>query len=208
MNTSRIKQARRPAYTSGLTLIEMLVVAAIIAMLSALTMPALRGLVGTGGLRGGVNTVSVALDQARAAAIENGVDAYVGFPPSGFADPEVGLSSLIVFRAKKAGETDEYTPLTRWMKLPAGIFFELKDVQFSGNDLPEPPGEFLPKLGGNDVTPRVIRYDRFGRIRSGSANMEIKVGDGIVTGEGINFKPNSTETLKAQRLTGRWLVQK
>jgi prepilin-type N-terminal cleavage/methylation domain-containing protein len=202
--TSHTRKIAGPA--AGLTLIEMLIVAAIIAMLSALTLPALRGLVGVGGLRGGVNTVTVALDQARAAAIENGVDAYVGFPPAGFGDEQARLSNLIVFRARKDGEANDYTPLSRWMKLPTGIFFDLEGVAFDGADLPKPAGTLLPRLDGEDVNPRVIRYDRFGRIRTGGAGMEIKVGDGVVLGGQLTFKPDSMETLKAQRLTGRWLV--
>jgi type II secretory pathway pseudopilin PulG len=49
----------------------MLVVAALIAFLSALTIPAMRGLVGASGVRGAVGSVLGTLEQALSAAIDS-----------------------------------------------------------------------------------------------------------------------------------------
>lgn len=211
--TAKFRVCRRPC--AGFTLVEILVVVAIIAILTTLMLPALQGLVGVGGLRGGVNSVLLALDQARAAAIENGTDAFVGFP-EGLSDPDADHSTLVVFRKAKEGEVPggAIVPLSRWIKLPQGILMDLSDVEFSADDLPPDASASLPKLGGQDVPVRVIRYDRFGRIITGPAGageMKILVGDGVAQGSTIVFKGQGGkmhDTLTAQRLTGRWLVSR
>jgi prepilin-type N-terminal cleavage/methylation domain-containing protein len=197
----------------GFTLVEMLIVVAVIAVLTALTLPALQGLVGVGGLRGGVNSVLMALDQARAAAIESGTDAYIGFP-DGLADANAENSALVVFRRAKEGEvaSGAFVPLTRWIKLPQGIVMDLSLVEFDSADVPDDVSGSLPKMGGEDVSVRVIRYDRFGRIVTGpegAGKMKIRVGDGFVQGDTVVFKGEGGkmhDILTAQRLTGRWTV--
>jgi prepilin-type N-terminal cleavage/methylation domain-containing protein len=211
---ARVSLRSRQVFTvKAFTLVEMLVVVAVIAVLTALTLPALQGLLGVGGLRGGVNSVLLALDQARAAAVESGTDAFVGFP-DGLSDPIAEKSSLVVFRKAKPGEgnPDSYVPLTRWIKLPQGIVMDLSAVSFNPRDLSTDAASYLPKLGGADVGVRVIRYDRFGRILTGPAGagqMRIRVGDGVVSGAGVVFKGaggKMHDILTAQRLTGRWTV--
>jgi prepilin-type N-terminal cleavage/methylation domain-containing protein len=191
------------------TLVEMLIVVAIIAILSALTLPALQGLTGTSGLRGGVNTVMAALDQARAAAIENGATVYVGFPPANFEnaqEPSMRYSSMIVFRGARQDESPAtIRPLSRWIRLPSGI--AVVPTNISLTNLSSLPSGSLPKLGGEDVTPVAIEYDRFGRIRTAvSSGTNLVVGEAVFTGNDLSWKGNNREFLTAQRLTGRWLV--
>ncbi len=195
------------------TLLEMLAVVALIATLTALTLPALQGLMGVGGLRGGVNSVLVAFDQARAAAIESGTDAYVGFPEK-LDDENADKSSLLIFRKAKQGEgaAGPVVPLSRWIKLPQGILMDLSEVEFDPAELPTDAADSLPQLDGKDVAVRVIRYDRFGRIVTGpdgAGRLKVRVGDGISQGGDVVFKGGGGkmhEILTAQRLTGRWLV--
>lgn len=195
--------------TAAFTLIEMLIVVAIIAVLSALTLPALQGLVGASGVRGGVNTVLATLDQARAAAIENGTDVYVGFPPATFtdpADPSARFAAMIVFRGAKPDEAaGTIKPLSRWIRLPNGVAVQPANMTLT--KLAGSVGASIPKLAGSSVEPMVIRYDRFGRIRTsitGATN--ITVGEGVVSGGDITWKSNACEFLTAQPLTGRWTV--
>lgn len=193
---------------SAFTLIEMLIVIAIIAMLSALTLPALQGLLGTSGVRGGVNTVLATLDQARAAAIENGTDVYVGFPPSTFSDPadaNTRFASMIVFRGARFDEAPgTIRPLTRWMRLPSGVLLQITNITL---DTVPNVSTNIPRLANTNFNPLVIRYDRFGRIRTPvSGGTNITVGEGIVNGPSVQWKGNNREFLSAQRLTGRWTV--
>lgn len=193
------------------TLIEMLVVIAIIAVLSALTLPALQGLVGVSGVRGGVNTVAAALDQARAAAIENGCDAYVGFPPTNFTvtgDPDVAFSSLIVFRGQRPDEpANTFKPISRWVRLPAGVLVRTTNMTLTNTASPVKTS--IPKLAGTVVEPLVLRYDRFGRVdrTSVQTNGALVIGEGFVTsGQPQSKGTNTQEKLAVQRLTGRWIV--
>jgi len=197
--------------TAAFTLIEMLIVIAIIAVLSALTLPALQGLVGVSGVRGGVNTVLAALDQARATAIENGCDAYVGFPPASFTvtgDPEVAFSSLIVFRGRRPDESpNTFKPISRWVRLPAGVLVRSTNMILT-NATPSAAAS-IPKLAGKPVDPLVIRYDRFGRVdrTSVQTNGALVIGEGFVAGGQPQWKgTNTLERLAVQRLTGRWIV--
>ncbi len=205
------RYARPVGYlTIGFTLIEIMVVVALVAVLSALTLPALRGLTGTSGVRGGVNTVLATLDQARAAAIENGANVYVGFPPAGFSDPRdpgTAFSSLIVFRGPRPDEPpDTYKPISRWVRLPSGVAVQAANMTLANVDTSV--AALLPQLAGQSVEPVVIAYDRFGRIRTpvdGDTN-HLTVGEAVVVGDTVNWKGNNREFLTAQRLTGRWLV--
>ncbi len=164
----------------GFTLIEVLVAVAIIAIMSALLTPAVRGLLGVTGPRGGMNTLSAALEQARLSAMENGVNAYVGFPLALGGDES--RSHFIVFRDARDDEKGKtIVPVTRWLKLSQGVF-----VEPGSGGLEEPPGldgAALPKITVfGQPNPQavgrlaVVRFDRFGRARLESDETIIKLG--------------------------------
>jgi prepilin-type N-terminal cleavage/methylation domain-containing protein len=185
---------------SGFSLIEMLFVVGIIAVLSALALPALQGLVGASGQRGGVNMLVNAIERARMAAIENGVNTYVAFAPAA-AHPDVNTRALMVFRDPKEGETTR-VGLTRWMLLPTGVAYSLGSSGFETNAT----WTGLPRLASPNNTissgdMRVIRFDRFGRVPPLSQS-----NPAIVVFEGPSEAGRIKETITVQRLTGRVTV--
>jgi hypothetical protein len=145
-----------------------LVAVAIIAIMSALLTPAVRGLLGVSGPRGGMNTLSAALEQTRLAAMESGVPAYIGLA----VDTNAGHSAVIVFRDPREDETNALIPVTRWIKMPQGVYHKSGDLE----SFPVPPGT-LPKLGTNVMSSvSVIRFDRFGRLSQRTTPKIVELG--------------------------------
>lgn len=200
------KSEARGRKAAGFSLVELLVTVAIIAIMSTLLTPAVRGLMGVTGPRGGVNVVSSAIEQARLSAMESGSTAYVGFPfQSGSLDEDVRYSSLIVFREGRSEENEpSYVPVTRWLRLPQGVFI---DDQASPLGQTESPGSAIPKLGGEPVsTLNVLRFDRFGRLVPSKKKVTLKIGEKAeARGEFLGASDKYFE-ITVQPLTGRAIV--
>jgi prepilin-type N-terminal cleavage/methylation domain-containing protein len=204
MKPSRTKHGAR----SGFTLVELLIVVALIAVLSTLIVPAVRGLVGVGGRRGGMNTLSATIDKARLAAIESGTAVYVGFPFSA-ADPESGFSSAIVYRDKREDETNasSVVPLSRWVRMPAGVFIESDDLETQSVD-----GSAIPKLASSngfiDVPQlAVLTFDRFGKLKPDDQEVEIRVGEKSSPDGDFLKSAQNHFLLRVRPLTGRVTIE-
>lgn len=199
---------REPA---AFTLLELLVTVALIGILSALMAPAVQGLLGVTGPRGGMNTVSAAIEQARLSAMESGRPAYVAFPLDE-KDEEVAYSSLLVFR--RGSEEDGDTPLvpiTRWLRLPKGVYLETDKEKLL--DYPEDAGDpdpanLLPKLANSEINQfKVIKFDRFGKLFGGEDEpIQLRLGAKMSPEGEFKGGENNAFLLAIEPLTGRTSV--
>jgi prepilin-type N-terminal cleavage/methylation domain-containing protein len=192
------------------TLIEMLVVIAIIAILSALLAPAVQGLMGTSGRRGGLNTVTAVIDQARLAAIEHGTTAYVGFPTNA-NDKTNGFSHVIVFRDPSPFRTNETAAvaLTRWQKLPSGVFFAGGSGLAAAIAVRSVPSKALPSLGGKEDLTQIpaLAFNRFGQLQGVTTEVSLLLGEKIdPTAPDWRGGSSNYYELRVQPLTGRVIV--
>lgn len=115
---SSMKRAvRRRAY-AGFSLLEMLVVVAVVAIMMALMLPAVAGFSSTAGRRGAVNILMNTFEQARTAAIESGRPVHVLLYRRNFPEPD----AVMVVRDPVDGlESSPLERLTKWTKLPKGV---------------------------------------------------------------------------------------
>ena len=203
---------RYRAHRSGaaFTLIELLVVVAIIAVLSALITPAVQGLMGTSGRRGALNTVTAVLEQARLSAIENGTTAYVGFPTNA-ANKTNGFSHLIVFRDARPGDTNANpVAVTRWQRLPNGVFLEGGTGMSGAVTNPTLPPRTLPRLGGSEDLTDIpaLAFNRFGQLQGVNTAVSVLLGEKIDPAKPGEWRGSTSNyyELRIQPLTGRVIV--
>lgn len=181
-------------FAGAFSLVEMLVVIAVIGLLATLSIPAFKGLVGTSGVRGGADIVLGALDQTRATALEKGTNAFLAFPAN-------TLSRFIILSENGTSTPQIITP--RWLKLPKGIQLATENIVFTSLS-----PTALPQIDGtNAQTPlRAIRYNRFGSIHGGAANWSLTLGEGFTDGTVTTLTGpiNTRAVFTAQPLTGQW----
>jgi prepilin-type N-terminal cleavage/methylation domain-containing protein len=197
---------RNRANRAAFTLIEVMVTVAIIAVMAALLTPAVRGLMGVAGPRGGVNSLAATFEQARLAAMQSGQTTFVGFP-FGAGDEEAAYSSVIVFRSTTLDEQQDgagdHVPLTRWIKMPTGVFIEadaLSGAEAVGSGA-------LPLLGTEDITSLpVIRFDRFGKLLGTTEPIQVRVGQKAEPQGTFMGGAEQHYQLTVQPLTGRTTV--
>jgi prepilin-type N-terminal cleavage/methylation domain-containing protein len=207
----RSHQASPPAVGSGpaaFTLVEMLVVIALVAILTTLLAPAIQGLMGTSGRRGALNTVTAVLDQARLAAIESGTTTYVGFPTNA-ANTTNGFSHLIIFRDARPDDTNTNpVAVTRWQRLPTGVFFQAGSNLNDAVTTRSLPTRTLPPLGGSqDMTNlSVLAFNRFGQLQGVNTNVSLLLGEKIEPNGAWRGSTNNYYELRIQPLTGRVIV--
>lgn len=200
------RSARRPA---GFTLLEMLVVIALIAILTTLIAPSLQGLMGISGRRGGLNTLAAVLDQARLAAIENGTTAYVGFPTNA-TNTTNAYSHLIVFRDARPDDANQNpVAVTRWQRLPSGVFFQAgTGLNAAVATRTLPPRTLPPLAGSQDITQiPALAFNRFGQLQGVTTNVSVLLGEKIEP-TGTNWRGSTSNyyELRIQPLTGRVII--
>lgn len=189
----------RPA-VRGFTLLEVLVTVALIAVLSTLLVPSMRGLMGVAGPRGGVNTLASAIEQARLSALESGTSAYVGFPEElpGEDDP---YSAVIVFRGPRDETEADYVPVSRWIRMPRNIHVDVSAL----TDTVSPQAGLIPKLGTAEAgTLKVLRFDRFGKLYGADNETILRVGEKTKPEE--EFLRGNFFEIAVQPLTGRAVI--
>jgi prepilin-type N-terminal cleavage/methylation domain-containing protein len=197
----------RPA-GAAFTLIEILVVVALVAILSALLVPSMQGLFGVVGRRAGANTLALGIEQARLEAIKHGTASFVGFIN---ANNEAAFSSFIIYRALRFDEaatnTNLVTAVSRWIRLPRGVFMEPKDLAGVVSLTQSISAGILPRFAGTSISSvRSIKFDRFGKLATTDTNPPtLRVGEGLLKGTELTFIPNEGNyyELSIQPLTGQ-----
>jgi hypothetical protein len=177
----------------------MIVVICLIAILTGLMVPAVNGLIGISGPRGGLNALSSAVEQAKVAAMENNTSVYLGFP-AGSTNAERAFSHMILFRSAKPGESQPYTTLSRWISLPRGVFIESDDL-LALNDV---PNNTIPPLEGEQISAfQTVGFDCFGRLLGTTTPSTIRIGEKADPAGDFIGPPASIYELVIEPLTGR-----
>ncbi len=195
---------RETCFPAAFTLVELLVVIALIATLSALMVPSLQGLLGVAGRRGGANALAGVLEQARLSAIETGASAFVGFPPASAVSSEAAVSSVIVYRATTAAEkatngSKLFAPVTKWQRLPKGVYLDPASITAAA-DRSDSVSGLLPLLDGKALTSiSSLEFDRFGKVPGDpNAIRTLKVGEGVFNAGAVTFKRSANDYYKLE----------
>ena len=156
------------------SLIELLCIVAVISVLMALLTPAFASMTASTGRKGAVTTVMNTLEQARAAALENGRDVMVLL----WKREGDERDSLLVMRKNDDGS--DWEQLSRWIKLPRGVIFHGEDSTSEIlNNSPALAGvrSSLNKLPGNpqETNLGAVQFSASGAVQSPKSAQGLRV---------------------------------
>jgi prepilin-type N-terminal cleavage/methylation domain-containing protein len=146
-------QSNRATAPRGFTLVEMLIVLAVLALLSSLSWPAVRGMLGKGELREAAKQVRVALVKARLGAIESGVAQSFRYLPGSERFEVVPLPTSLDEEKRPSPSRfrprlSENEPIPGF--LPQGVMFEENDPRVAARVSPPPQAGEGPGVRGRD----------------------------------------------------------
>ena len=94
---------------------------------------------------------------------------------------------MIVFREGRDDEQVDFVPITRWLKLPQGVYIESNDLRDSKS-----PGDAIPQLNGQRTgSLTVLKFDRFGKLFD-EGEVVIRVGQKAKPDEDFMGAPINT----------------
>ncbi|MDR0534600.1 MAG: prepilin-type N-terminal cleavage/methylation domain-containing protein [Verrucomicrobiales bacterium] len=197
----------------GFTLLETLTVVSVMAILMATALPAINSMSNSTGRQGAVNTLLNAFEQARIAALTNGVNAYVGFADQSLSQlgTDFPYHAYIIFRDRVDSDPAgvQYVAVTKWMFLPKNISFKRDCTSLfqDGTAVLSIPSGNLPQLNSGASLPSIV-YTPTGAIRTPSnpANLCLYLYEGVfANNRDTLMTKNSTyfDRITFQRFTGR-----
>ncbi len=192
---------------SGFTLLEVMCVLVIMAAMLALVGPSIANFTSRIGRKGAINTMMGTFEQARVAALSQGVPVHVGFASDGFPDP-FRYRAFKVFRERLDDDPAgvEYVALTRWTALPQGVsFVNDENNTLLGAPTVTLPSNLLPPGMTSADVPTVV-FNPSGFIETEAGKLRLMIYEGF----DHNGKPNFTrpdraffDVINLRKYTGR-----
>lgn len=204
----------------GFSLLELLVVVAVMAVMMSLMLPSLAGFSSTAGRRGAVNVLMNTFEQARVAALESGQTVYVGFADENFPVADMQYAAFIVFRdasdeEKAAGR--DYVVLKKWTRLPRNIAFKrlnssLVPTTGGTTSFPNLKNELSSAFSSWTGSLPVLAFNSSGAVEQPNSNLCVYLYEGYFSGGQENYTRNNDvqksaaglfEKISLSRYTGR-----
>jgi type II secretory pathway pseudopilin PulG len=204
----RLRQQSERAFS----LLELMVVIAIMILIAGFTIPALTGLSGGDNLSTGGRVVSNLLTVARSEAINRRSPVRFEIATSWPSDPAQAYRRIALVQHDPVTGSD--TQLTGWQTLPNGVIVKDRTPPpSSGKYFIAASTDQSPKLsfGGQAINSRYLEFTPSGapNIDPASAPVGVCVVEGYVSG-GSNFQILSTNyyEIDIDALTGKSLVKR
>ena len=202
------------------TLIELMVVIAIMIMVAAFIAPALTSLSKANGRKAAIANLLGGLEQARAEAIKSGTQAaYVVFPT--FTSGAQSTLDRYNYRSYAIFEDDAANPgavkqVTNWKSLPTGTAMRssgtaaLSNLPNPASLTPAPTFTFTPDTGSTPVF-RCLKFNANGEVEAPTTNVTLGVFEGFINGttevitgpKDGSGNPLAAEYIAIFRMTGR-----
>lgn len=213
--------SRMEMFTSkrrAFSLLELLLVIAVIAVMMSLLLPAVSGFSNTAGRRGAVNILMNTFEQARVAALESGQTVYVGFADKDFPVEDMKYAAFIVFRSATEEELSvdsnrKYIVLKKWTRLPKNIAFKKVGSSLVGdNALTGSFPELKSQLGGTHAENfSFVAFNSSGAVDEPASNLRLFLYEGYYVDEkeiltrknGQDGSGGLFEKISLSRYTGR-----
>jgi prepilin-type N-terminal cleavage/methylation domain-containing protein len=204
----------RPHLSSAFTLLELLVVVAVICVMMTLLVPAVGSMTSSGGRKGAVTIVMNTLEQARMAAIEKSRDVVVVFwKKNGTTSAADEQDAILVLRRD---DSNNWEPIGRWVKLPKGVLFHSEDahseiLKQNSSALAEVADATISALPGNPtkINLGAVQFSSSGAVQLPSTSIGLRValteGQRNESGALVADKQKSGgfEVISIARYTGR-----
>jgi len=181
----------------GFTLIEMLVVLALMAVLMFLSAPAIYNAIRQSKLRGITQEVTTLMRQARLDAIKSSAQAVVKIVPADATNP---VPSVQAFSDRNAdGLLSAGEPVLATFPLPKGVTFMAPDLTVDANSV----SGFSSDPGGGSL-PKVVLFQRDGSV---SAVGAFRFADQNQNFMEVRVEPAATARIEVHKWQGgKWIA--